>query len=1101
MPRPSVLPVLAAPLALLLALASHADAASVFRRSGPAPLGGAAAVAAAPGVSRLQLDPEGAAAFREAGGGTLALPLADGGEVTLELEPYDIMGAGAQVTITDERGRRPAPVSTTLYRGRVAGEPDSWAVLAISPDGAMGAVERDGRRWQLQPAGTGAGPVRAHTFAPEDALAAGGTPARCGIDETNLERYQPFGPGPAADPGGLRNGPGREVAPEAAQYNGPRIAFTVAVDCDQEIYANKFGSNLTNATNYVLVLLGTVSLVYERDVEISLRYPYVNLWTGPDPYTAGSTSAQLDEFRNYWNANMSGISRGSAHLLSGRSLGGGIAYVGAMCGSFGYAVSAIDAVYSYPTSSATWDVTVVAHEQGHNLGAWHTHSCNYAALGYYPAGGTPDSCQASEGGCASYTNRLPPDKGTIMSYCHLIAGVSGGIRVDFHPASVSRMRAYSGSTSCLQTTIVPPPRNPQIASTATGVRVSWTTLAIPNFVRHDIYRSSLPLDLAPQYLGTTTGNFFDDAALGLYHYRVRTYTSSDSSAWSGEVKSSVCAFTPAVNTTTGSLPSAVRSADLDEDGIQDLVVANYGANTVSVMRGLGTAGVGNGSFAAAVSYPTGTNPAGIAFADLNDDGILDVVVALEGQTDLALHLGQGTGGVGDGTLAAASFVPLPMAARAVAVADLDEDGYEDLIAVGGGSGLAIARGQGANGLGDGTFAAATLSSVSTTPTAVHVTDLNEDGIWDLAIAATGLRVLLGNGTAGRGDGTFGTPVNYATGSTPSSIASGDLNGDGITDLVTGNAGTNTLSVFLGNGTAGVGDGTLQAAITVGTGTTGPRDVQIADWDNDGTPDVGMANNSSAKVATVLVGRGDGTFGPPNTYAVSTAPYALAVSDFDEDGGVDLAVCNRSTQNVSRLLAGCDATTSAALTLTTPDGGETWLEGEERTIAWTKGAGVLAVDLELSHDGGANWQTIAANLHDTTFTWTVTPRTADGTASMRVVDRNRPQFRDASDALFSIFPLSALGVGDRVTRLTLSGAWPNPTRGALTVSFALPAAGDARLELIDLAGRRVASRLERSLAPGAHRLTLSPGRGLTPGLYLVRLSQGGETRSMKVAVID
>lgn len=1099
--RSYALSLLAACLLSPLAASQGAHAAAVFTRDALLPSASRSAVAARPEVSRLMLDPVSVETFRLEHGGTLTLPLADGSDLALELTPYDLMGEGNVVTITDEQGRRPAPVQTTLYRGRVTGEPGSWAVIALSPDGAMGMVERDGQRWQLQPTEIGKGPVRTHAFAPEASLEQARSPRRCGIDESNESRYQPFGPGPAAVPANLRMGPGREANPEAVQLNAPRIVFSVAVDCDQEIYGNKFGSDLTAATNYILTMLGTVNLVYERDVEITLKFPYVNLWTASDPYNAANTGDQLDQFQDYWNTNMGAISRSSAHLLSGRALGGGIAYVGAMCGGFGYAVSAIDANYTYPTTSATWDVNVVAHEQGHNLGAWHTHSCNYAALGYFPSGGTPDSCQASEGGCASYSNHLPPDKGTIMSYCHLLSGVSGGIRIDFHPASIARMRAYSSTASCVLPAVVPPLRNPQIAATATGVRLSWNALSVPNFVRHDIYRSSLPLDLAPTYIGTTTGTHFDDVALGQYYYRARTYTLSDSSSWSAELKANVCAFTPAGNTITGSLPSAVRSADFDEDGIQDLAVANFGAGTVSILLGNGTDGTGDGTFAAPVALIAGTNPSSLAFTDVDDDGILDLIVGLEGETRIALFRGNGSGGVGDGTFAPATFIEMVIGPRSVAVADLDEDGYEDLIAVGGGSGLVIARGQGIDGVGDGTFAAATLTSVTTTPNAVHVTDLNDDGIWDLAITATGLRVLLGNGTAGKGDGTFAAPVSYSTGANPSSVTSGDLDADGITDIVVGNAGTNSVSILLGNGTSGVGDGTLQAAISVATSTTGPRDVQLADWDQNGIPDIGMANNSAAKVATILAGNGDGTFGTPNTYPVSTAPYALAISDFDEDGGVDLAVCNRSTQNFSRLMAGCDAEASNVLQLISPDGGETWVEAEERAITWSKAASVVAVDVELSHDDGANWQTIAANVHDTSFVWTVTPRVADLTARVRVVDRNRPQFSDASDSAFTIEPPIELSADEQVTRLTLSGAWPNPMRGALTVSFALPRAGDAQLELIDLAGRRVAQRLERGLAAGAHRITLASGLALRPGLYLVRLAQGGESRSLKVAVIE
>jgi hypothetical protein len=85
---------------------------------------------------------------------------------------------------------------------------------------------------------------------------------------------------------------------------------------------------------------------------------------------------------------------------------------------------------------------------------------------------------------------------------------------------------------------------------------------------------------------------------------------------------------------------------------------------------------------------------------------------------------------------------------------------------------------------------------------------------------------------------------------------------------------------------------------------------------------------------------------------------------------------------------------------------------------------------------------------------------------------------------------------------LDGVRPNPTRGdRLSVAFALPVAARARLELLDVSGRLVASREVGALGAGRHTVDLATDRQLAPGLYLVRLTQGGHSGMTRVAVID
>ncbi len=93
-------------------------------------------------------------------------------------------------------------------------------------------------------------------------------------------------------------------------------------------------------------------------------------------------------------------------------------------------------------------------------------------------------------------------------------------------------------------------------------------------------------------------------------------------------------------------------------------------------------------------------------------------------------------------------------------------------------------------------------------------------------------------------------------------------------------------------------------------------------------------------------------------------------------------------------------------------------------------------------------------------------------------------------------------GGTPVAFALEGAQPNPThRARLTVTFALPGASPARLELVDVSGRRVAWREVGALGAGRHTVDLAEGRRVAPGFYILRLTQGGELRTRRVLVIE
>jgi hypothetical protein len=186
-----------------------------------------------------------------------------------------------------------------------------------------------------------------------------------------------------------------------------------------------------------------------------------------------------------------------------------------------------------------------------------------------------------------------------------------------------------------------------------------------------------------------------------------------------------------------------------------------------------------------------------------------------------------------------------------------------------------------------------------TPASLATADLNGDGRLDLVVVDYGegkVSILLGNG-----DGTFQDHVDYATdGGTPSTVVVRDFNGDGIFDLAVRNQGSNTISVLLGNG-----DGTFQSAVSFPTGRYTSR-VAVGDFNGDGTLDL-VTTNSRDNTVSILLGNGDGTFQGHVDYATGSAPLSLAVGDFNGDGMLDVVTGNTAANTFSILLGNGDGT--------------------------------------------------------------------------------------------------------------------------------------------------------------------------------------------------
>jgi hypothetical protein len=340
-------------------------------------------------------------------------------------------------------------------------------------------------------------------------------------------------------------------------------------------------------------------------------------------------------------------------------------------------------------------------------------------------------------------------------------------------------------------------------------------------------------------------------------------------------------FGPAQNFAVGRNPRSVAVGDFNGDKIQDLAVANAASNDVSILLGNG-----DGTFGPARNLTVGQSPTSVVIADFNNDKLSDLAVANAGSDHLSILLGNG-----DGTFGSAhSFVVGSNGRRSLAVGDLNGDKIPDLAvtATTVESTTTVPIVAILLGNGDGTFRSAQplrFEFVGSYPTSITVADFNGDTVPDLAVTTGGSDVLI---LLGNGDGTFRSTKYFGVGAGPVSITVGDFNDDKIPDLAVANSAASSASILIGRG-----DGTFRSSTNLLVGI-GPRAVSVGDFNGDKLSDLAVLNAGALPrpgTVSILLGNQDGSFQPARNFEVGLVPSSLAIGDFNGDKVLDLAAAN------------------------------------------------------------------------------------------------------------------------------------------------------------------------------------------------------------------
>jgi len=552
----------------------------------------------------------------------------------------------------------------------------------------------------------------------------------------------------------------------------------------------------------------------------------------------------------------------------------------------------------------------------------------------------------------------------------------------------------------------------------------------------------------------------------------------------------------------GPSPVDIATPDLNGDGAPDLLVAGYLGNTDGIMIALNN---GAGQFGPAELYAAGEETIAVASADVDGDGILDVLTLDRNGRLLTVHRGLGNGTLPERPIYGDMFVH-----QSLHLGDMDNDGHLDAVTShhgASGSSITVLRGDGFGGFaphfnvpsslyayasfadmnGDGALDLLFMSARGFPPYDVFISfgdgtgafgpvqliemnscgwgtveafDLNGNGHLDI-VASEQLGCIGEPASAKRlfirlnnGDGTFGPLDIIQTTPAPRPMAAGDFNGDGHLDLAVAGA---AVAIHFGNG-----DGTFQPFVASGS-LLGPQRLLAADFDGDGSIDVAVGDlgggDYDAGLLVLMRGLGDGSFDPAVVHTISGRPSGLAMGDVNRDGHPDL-IMSSSTRDASIFLN---------------DGAGQFALGDRPGVA------------------RSSWSVQFADIND------------DGLGDLVALAQQEVPAGGFHLGVVIVpgaerMPVSGEPSAPRQGVVASSVAYPNPFSRATEFVISADRSQEVGVEVFDSLGRRVALLYRGTIdADVEHRFTFEAGV-LPSGLYVIRATGETFTTSKKVTLL-